>query len=87
MLTFPHLVIHCSTEFYTHDILAENLFLKRKYSILEGEHAAIKQKHAKLEHDVEHFKRLMSQLLASFVSILDMSLPPPPIAPVIRPVL
>ena len=65
MITLPHLVLHCSMEFYTRDVLAENLFLKRKCSVLEVEHAKMKQKHAKLEHDVENLKCLVSQLLAS----------------------
>ena len=65
VIALPHLVLHCSTEFYTRDVMAENLYLKRKCSVLEEEHAEMKQKHAKLEHDVEHLKRLVSQLLAS----------------------
>ena len=65
VIALPHLVLHCSTEFYTRDVLAENLFLKRKCSVLEAEHVEMKHKHAKLEHDMEHLKRLVSQLLAS----------------------
>ena len=65
MLTLPYLVLHCSMEFHTQDVHAENRYLKRRCSVLEVEHAELKQKHAKLEHDVEHLKRLVFQLLAS----------------------
>ena len=65
VLTLPYLVLHCSTEFYVQDVQVENRYLKRRCTVLEVEHGELKQKHAKLETDVEHLKRLVTQFLDS----------------------
>ena len=72
MIAMPHLVLHCSTDFYTRDVQAENLILKRKYSALETdhvhlrqEHEVLKQKQAKLQNTVGQLQRFISQFMAT----------------------
>ena len=65
VITLPYLVLYCSMEFHVQSVQDENKYLKRRYPVLEVQHEVLKQKHAKLENDVEHLKRLVTQLLAS----------------------
>ena len=60
MLTLPYIVLHCSMEFHVQSVQDENKYLKRRCTVLEVEHEVLKQKHAKLETDVEHLKCLVT---------------------------
>ena len=67
VIALPHLVLHYSTEFFTRDVQAENLIIKRKYSTLNTDHVhlrqeqeVLKQKQAKLEYTVGNSQHILS---------------------------